>query len=199
MSTQGEQLVEQARELSLSEPPDYEAAVPLLRRAADLGCAEAIYALGDWHHRGRAVEQDDELATAFCLRAARLGYGPAMQDLAVSYEAGLGCQANLDEALHWYEKAADHGQHRAGFAVARILEEQRQCYDETIAAWYRRAAEAGYDEAQYAMGYLYELGYVFELDAEVALEWYRLAAAQGHESAIEAIRDMSDESLPPDS
>jgi len=193
MSEAGDELLEQARALCLVEPPDYDAALTLLRRAAEPGCAEAIYALGDWHHRGRAVEQDDEQAFAYTLRAAELGYGPAMENLAISLETGCGCAADLDEALHWYEKAADCGQHEAAYDVGRVLEQQRQCYDETVVAWYRRSADAGYDEAQYAMGYLYEFGYAVELNTETAARWYRIAAAQGHEGAIDALVDMPDD------
>jgi TPR repeat protein len=38
------------------------------------------------------------------------------------------------------------------------------------------------------MGYHYEWGYAVELNTEVALEWYRLAAAQGNEDAIESVQ-----------
>lgn len=192
MSDTGEGLVRQAHALCIAEPPDFDSALHLLKRAAELDCAEALYALGDWHHIGRAVEQDDELAFSYALRAAQLGHGPAMQDLAFHYEEGLGCEESIDEALHWYEKAADHGQPEAAHHVACILEDQRQCYDPTIVEWYRRSADAGYAAAQFSMGYFYEWGYVVELDTKVAEEWYRLAAAQGYEDAVEALRELSD-------
>lgn len=152
MTTQSEELVEQARALSQAEPPDHAAALPLLQRAAELG------------------------------------HGPAMENLGYCYREGLGCEENQDDALYWYEKAADSGQPAAAYHVASILEEQRQEYDETIVAWYRRSAEAGYHQAQYAMGYHYEWGYAVELNTEAALEWYRLAAAQGNEDAIESVQ-----------
>jgi len=53
---------------------------------------------------------------------------------------------------------------------------------------YRRAAEAGNLEGQYAIAWMYQHGRgVPRSDAE-AIHWYKCAAAQGHERARDVLR-----------
>ena len=51
------------------------------------------------------------------------------------------------------------------------------------AAWYEKAANQGYAEGQYYLGYCYYAGEGVELDFEKAVEWYIKAAEQGHPKA----------------
>jgi TPR repeat protein len=50
-------------------------------------------------------------------------------------------------------------------------------------AWYRKAAEHGYDKAQYNLGVCYDFGRGVPKDHAVAAGWYRQAAQQGHAKA----------------
>jgi len=58
-------------------------------------------------------------------------------------------------------------------------------------AWYRKAAEQGYDDAQNSLGYMYLTGQGVSQDYTEAVRWFRLAAAglrtnilnQGHAAA----------------
>ena len=51
-------------------------------------------------------------------------------------------------------------------------------------AWYRKAADQGYAEAQVILGWHYHTGEgVPQDDDEEAVRWYRLAAGQGHAQA----------------
>ncbi|HAU29831.1 MAG TPA: hypothetical protein DCW68_06975 [Rhodospirillaceae bacterium] len=52
---------------------------------------------------------------------------------------------------------------------------------------FRPDAEAGNAQAQYALGRLYELGLGAPADPQMALAWYRKAAAQQHEKAVSAL------------
>lgn len=54
--------------------------------------------------------------------------------------------------------------------------------------WTRRAAEHGDRDAQYNLGTYYEAGYALPKNAELALEWYQKAAAQGQENAVSKLR-----------
>ena len=49
--------------------------------------------------------------------------------------------------------------------------------------WYRAAAEQGYADAQYNLGYMYGTGQGVPEDIVLAYMWWNLAAAQGNETA----------------
>ncbi len=51
------------------------------------------------------------------------------------------------------------------------------------AKWYRRAAEQGHADAQFALGSLYEVGAGVPQDYAAMVEWMHRAAAQGHPRA----------------
>ena len=54
-------------------------------------------------------------------------------------------------------------------------------------------AEAGNAQAQYQLGQIYEKGLVMEEKApEQAVQWYRMAAEQGHEGAQQALRRIEE-------
>ena len=57
-------------------------------------------------------------------------------------------------------------------------------------SWYRIAAEQGYPEAQYWLGWCCQYGKGVEEDREEAVKWFRAAAEQGCEDAIEDLRDL---------
>ena len=51
------------------------------------------------------------------------------------------------------------------------------------ARWYRKAAEQGDADAQYNLGFSYNLGLGVSQDYTEAVKWYRKAAEQGHADA----------------
>jgi hypothetical protein len=55
------------------------------------------------------------------------------------------------------------------------------------ALWYRKAADAGCDWAQYNLGHLCLDGLGVARDPVAALDWYRRAAAQGHPRAMNLV------------
>jgi tetratricopeptide (TPR) repeat protein len=56
--------------------------------------------------------------------------------------------------------------------------------------WYRKAAEQGHAEAQYALGYSYQYGHGVAQDDEEAANWYRKATEQGHEAARQELQNL---------
>lgn len=64
-------------------------------------------------------------------------------------------------------------------------------YNEAV-KWYRKAAELGYADAQYALGHCYYYGQGFAQDRSEAVKWYRLAAAQGHTSARKRLDELGE-------
>ena len=59
---------------------------------------------------------------------------------------------------------------------------KKQDYAEA-AKWYRKAAEMGYAEAQYHLGYMYNKGKGVTQDYTEALKWFRKGADQGYAKA----------------
>jgi hypothetical protein len=53
----------------------------------------------------------------------------------------------------------------------------------TASNWYTQAAEQGYAEAQYALGYMYNNGYGVPENDKTAFNWYTKAAEQGNTDA----------------
>ena len=49
--------------------------------------------------------------------------------------------------------------------------------------WYRKAAEQGFAEAQFYLGWMYAEGQGVAEDYKQAAKWYRQAAEQGHAKA----------------
>lgn len=58
-----------------------------------------------------------------------------------------------------------------------------QANAEEALLWLRQSAEAGFVDAGYALGKLYEEGHVTARDLAQAMQWYELAAKQGHAEA----------------
>ncbi len=116
---------------------------------------------------------------------AEAGDAEAMIELGESYENGIACEQDVDEAFRWYRKAAElgnaKGQHKTGMAYAYGIGADP---DWTAATeWYRKAAEQGHAQAEYAMGMIYCYGLAGESDTSPAIEWYERSLANGYERA----------------
>ena len=56
--------------------------------------------------------------------------------------------------------------------------------------WFTRAAEKGYDKAQYNLGIMYESGKGTKADEARAIDWFRKAAAQGNSNAQKKLKTL---------
>ncbi|CEP23334.1 unnamed protein product [Cyberlindnera jadinii] len=143
------------------------------------------------------VLQDDEKALYYCKEAARLVYPPAQCKLGWCYEYGkMGCTIDPKKSIGWYSRAAKNGNSEAEMALsgwyltgAKGLLEAN---DREAFLWAFKSAESGFDKAEYALGYYYEVGLGCERDLEMARKFYQRAASQGHEKAVEKLRGMRD-------
>lgn len=80
---------------------------------------------------------------------------------------------------------ADAGDPAAQYELGRMFAADRA--DSQAAAWYRKAADAGHVEAQFALGWLYEEGWGLTRNREQAAVWFWRAAEQGHAAARERV------------
>ena len=133
------------------------------------------------------------------------------------YYAGNGVKQNYDEAIKWFQKAAEQGDEKArktvkfltfinnpkyielkaeaekGNAEAQykfaLLHGQNFYLDEEV-KWYKKAAEQGHIRAQEKMGYEYESGLNVQQDNAEAVKWYKMAAEQGSETARAKLKEF---------
>ena len=108
--------------------------------------------------------------------------------MGVAYQNGEGVEPSDksdEEAVRWYQLAADQGHADALFYLgfAYTYGKGVQQSNEEGVRWYRRAADQGHADAQFWLGIAYEDGEGVEPSDEEAVRWYKLAADQGHEKA----------------
>ena len=115
--------------------------------------------------------------------AAKAGYAIAQTELGELYEREPAVQ-NLEEALHWYRKAAE----TYGPAMAELAHLYAtgagvpQDFDEA-AKWYRQAVERDGYSGQYELGLLYEQRLEVAQDRDKAMEFYYGAATRDNADA----------------
>lgn len=123
-------------------------------------------------------------------KAADLGHGPANFKLGSCYEYGtLGCTIDPFLSIQYYEQAVQAGDPTGEAEMALsgwYLSGAENCFesDDNAAFQYAsKAAEKQLPKAQYAMGYYHEVGISVTSDLAKAMEFYKLAAANGNKEA----------------
>jgi len=94
-----------------------DAASPLLKNA-ELGDAQAQFALGRAYEDGQGFPQDDARAAEWFRKSADQGNAQAQNSLGVMYALGRGVNRDREEAMRWYKKAAKHGLDEAMYNIA---------------------------------------------------------------------------------
>ena len=129
------------------------------------------------------------------MRSAVLEFPQAQYEVAISLEKGLGCVQNFSEAAFWYEEAAKRGHAGAFNNLGVLLNEGHgveQNYPKAFIC-FSRAAAMNLPEGQYNLGLLYDQGLGCDANHDVALEWCRKAAYNGHEKAKAIIQALQEE------
>ncbi len=119
-------------------------------RAAEGGHAPSQYRIGNFYEKGHGVAVDPKGAADWYGKAAAQGNALAMHNLAVLHAIGLvDGDANMDEALAWFEKAANLGvkdsQVNLGILFTKgmgVTEDLEQAYK-----WFAVAAKGGDTDA----------------------------------------------------
>lgn len=176
-----EELEEKAEELY--EDEEYEQAVELYRKAAELGGSYAQFSLGYCYQYGEGVEEDIQEAITWYRIAAENGYDQAIFDLACClYE-----ELEYDESYSWFLQAADAGFEDAWFYLGWFYfqsdgplydeEEADKCFNKVI----------GEDQADFQR----QIGELMYLSKrrDKALYWLKLAAAHGDDLAKQWFQD----------
>jgi len=80
---------------------DTKSAVPLFKKAAEMGQPEAQYNYGYYFQQGIEVEKNDSIANIWLLKSAKQGWLDAQFKIAYSYAVGRGCTKNMNQAFYW--------------------------------------------------------------------------------------------------
>ncbi len=179
-----------------AQPPVSSAAAPTpaeleeIEKAASRGeagtrDAEAQFKIGEMYRRGdQGLPQSAAKALEWFEKAAARGNANAQARLANMYNNGDGLPEGFDKsvryikALEWNQQAAEQGDN-----IASQFGLGRQYGNPDGFGIIDKAASEGNAEAQFQLGFLYELGRGVPKSDAKALEWYQKAAAQGHATA----------------
>ena len=99
---------------------DMEHSVPILKRAAEAGIAEAQYNYGVYVLE---ILLDPKTANEWFLKSAEQGFINAQFKIAYSYLQGRGIDRNLDKAFFWMAKCADQNDSQAMFVLAQMYDQ----------------------------------------------------------------------------
>lgn len=157
------------------------------------GQNEAQMVLGECYEKGLGVEEDQQAAYDWYLKAGNRGDAEAQIKLAAYYlnrakvqttlttrksEMGLGNQTtDENKGAEWLLKAAKQGNNRAQRAMSELYDEGRGVIKDPVQAtdWLQRAAEQGDVISQIDLARRYRDGEGRERDNKTALAWFYLA------------------------
>ena len=113
--------------------------------------------------------------------AAIAGDAAAAYAVALRFAEGRGVPVNLEEAAHWYERAASKGLVPAQFRYASLLEKGLGVKKDLAQArrLYLAAASKGNSKAMHNLAVLYAEGIDGKTDYGTAVQWFRKAAEHG--------------------
>jgi hypothetical protein len=172
---------------------DQRLALDWYERAANQGDLEALTASAAHYFFGVGTEKDGQEAIARFRSAAQGGYANAQYFLGVRYRNGEYVNRDFKKAIFWLQRAADQGFAQAMTELANMatLGEGRESPSREIAtAWFKRAAEAGDRFGTAMLARAYDRGYGVPQDTEMAIEWYRRAAALGSSLAKSRLEEL---------
>jgi TPR repeat protein len=158
----------------------YAEGTKLIRRAAELGNADAQLEMGARYRRGKGVSIDRAEALRWITKAAEQGYPPGQCALGETYINGDGVLQNYTEALKWFRLAAVKNYGPAQNNLGLMYENGRGVKQDVVEAtkWYQLAADMQDPQAQLNLGLLYDRGKMVPHDDTAAVKWFRKAAVQ---------------------
>jgi uncharacterized protein len=163
---------------------DLEQAVHWYRLAAAQGNPNGEYSLGICYLHGEGIEQNSVLARKWVSLALSHGDGArSVNATGLTYETGP--ETDLNEALKWYQKAAEMGYSEAQYNVCRLTAQGLVSPADYKHAtdWCSTLAESGDSWGEYGLARMLEEGVGTQPDVKKAAEWYTKSAEQGNPAA----------------
>ncbi len=110
--------------MSESEKGNFTKAYEYLKKAAELGYAEAQYQLGQLYESGKGVAKDTEEASAWYVKAAEQGYEDAKAKAKPTYEKTKeSVKENAQKAGTWVKDTATKGYEKTRDYVKKLTSE----------------------------------------------------------------------------
>jgi len=156
---------------------------------------KALSLLAMMHFHGEGTIQNNEKAFYYFNEAAKLKYPEAINNVAHCYEKGFGTKKNYEEAIKKYQEAIKYN-------YIPALHNLGMCYihgygvpqdNKEALKYIQQAARKGFAESQYFVATCYEQGIEFEINLDLAIDWFSKAAAQNYRDAHEKYRKIQKE------
>lgn len=181
-------------------PQDYEKAFELYLAVANTGDPEAQFIAGAMYNVGRGVDKNLSKSFPLLRDAAEQGKSTVDSEMAIAqaYLLGAGVPRDIDMAIDWYSRAAEHGSSEAQNELGYIYSSGKYIKEDLKKAvyYFRQAAFNGHPVAQYNLGVTYYTGMGQDFDLKQAYAWFELARANGHKNAEKSIEDLGLELTP---
>jgi TPR repeat protein len=166
--------------LEAEQRQDYREAFKWFQLAAKQGLNGAQVDLAYLYVTGYGTEKDLEQAAHWYSLAAAQGNPNGEYSLGICYMHGEGLEQNLVLARKWIGLALTHGDGARSTNAMGLTYETGPGMDLNEALqWYTKAAEMGYNEAQYNVCRLTAQGLVSPTDYTRSIKWCSILAEQG--------------------
>lgn len=149
--------------------------------AAENGFASAQNEVAFRYHDGDGVEQSDEEAFKWWMKAAEQEYPEALFSVGNCFQTGMGVEEDMEKAVDYWMRAADKGHGVSQYFIGvcyyngMVLEKD----PDKAFEWWKKAAEQEVPEAELNMGMFCMDGDFMPQSDEGAVKWFRKAAEHG--------------------
>ena len=181
------------------ENGQFQQALQTYLEASRKGNPEADFRLGLIYETGENdIKQDYKLAMSYYMNASNYGHPKAMANLGNMYYNGLGTQQNLQEALRYFQKAAEKDNAAAtnSLGVMYLKGEGGLPKNSNKAlAYFQKSAFLGDITAYNNLGNMYFNGIGVNEDKAKAFEYYMKAAMQKNPEAMYKVAIMYEKGI----
>lgn len=154
-----------------------------LEKSASLNDPGSMVLLAHLYQNGEGVQQDKEQAAFWYRKAVLNGHVLSAFRLAMLLLKGEGVKKNIPQALQYLEYAADRDQMNAQYKLALILKEGQYGVTKDLKRAFKllnASAEQGLAGALSQLGSEYKEGKLVTKDYDLAIKYYKKAAAAGN-------------------
>ncbi len=180
---------------ALLKAGEYEEALELNHRAAEMGYIAAFHNIGNHYKQGSGVERDIDTALDWFLRAAEEGHPEDAYNVGVIYQLGTGTvEPDHELARLWLERAATQEYPSAYDKLGLIYRDgdgdSVEPDDAKANEYFKQGALQGDASAMVNLGTAYLKGLGTEVDYSRAYDLFRRAAQLRRRSAYTNLGDM---------
>lgn len=171
-----------------------------IRKAAELGDADAIHFMGAAYHEGipGLLEANPTLASEYFAQSALKKNSHSAYYLALMHLTGDGIPQNTAQALHYLRLAADLNHAEALFLLGEIYfngsDGEEVDYPRALKL-FKMAGKLGHAAALHNLGVMYYNGFGTKVDHEKAFYAYQNASVFNHIGAVENLADMYEKGI----